>query len=113
MCSVEAKRLQSSCDHMYSTPTASAASRSDDAAERHLRVAVGFSPRIREEGDSRRYATRVSFPAKPWVKTHGYHHIVATRRPPISRPTRGLKPTATITSSLRDEICLRSFCSSP
>ena len=38
MCSVEAKRLQSSCDHMYSTPTASAASRSDDAAERHLRV---------------------------------------------------------------------------
>ena len=97
MCSVEAKRLQSSCDHMYSTPTASAASRSDDAAERHLRVAVGFSPRIREEGDSRRVAT-LEFVGLSAINLSS----VATRRASLSPPNRGLKPTATITSSLRD-----------
>ena len=101
MCSVEAKRPQSTCAQMYSTPTASAAaaaSRSDAAAERHLMVAVGFSPRITEGRDSRRVAT-LEFARPSAIRLSG----VATRRAYLSRPNRGLKPTATINPSLCDE----------
>jgi len=71
-------------------------SRIDEAAERRSTVAVGFSPRSSEERESRRVAE--SPPHRPFNRSS-----VATRRTPFYRPTRGLKPTATITSSLRDE----------
>jgi hypothetical protein len=86
---------------MHSTPTASSASCSDAAAERHLRVAVGFS-RL-QPTDQR----RGRFASSSALEFAGLSAInpssVATRRTSLSPPNRGLKPTATITSSLRDE----------
>jgi len=73
-------------------------SRSDHAAERRLMVAVGFSPRKVRNTESRRVATLESF-AGHAINRSG----VATRRPPVLRRDRGLKPTATIESSLCDE----------
>ena len=54
---------------------------------------------------SLRDATIVSV-SRPWVETHGYRRGVATRRTRRSwrgSPIRGLKPTATVVASLRDE----------
>ena len=77
------------------------------APERLLMVAVGFSPRTAAKTESRRVATLESDLARAINCSS-----VATRRPPISRSTRGLKPTATIVSSPCDEIRLRSYLSS-
>jgi hypothetical protein len=71
------------------------ASRSDSAVERHATVAVGFSPRTREGEEMCRVATPDHSPTN--------HSAVATRRNRSLGPNRGLKPTATITSSLCDE----------
>ena len=73
------------------------------AAERHLMVAAGFSPRTGAAEESRRVAT-----VESTLGLTVYRSTVATRRPPYCRRDRGLKPTATITSSLRDEIKTRS-----
>ena len=67
------------------------------AAERHMMVAVGFSPRS-AAAEPRRVATLDIAGARPINRSS-----VATRRLPICRPNRGLKPTATIGSSLCDE----------
>src|SRR5439155_10813027 len=85
----------------------STVSHSDSAAERHTTVAVGFSPRTGADAEPRRVATLESALGRTINRS-----IVAPRRPPISRSTRGLKPTATIVSSLRDELRLRSYHSS-
>ncbi len=108
MCLVEDNRRPRSSEQTPPMPMAfahSPASRSDGAAERHLTVAVGFSPRTAGKTEPRRVATIESV-----VGPATNHSSVAPRRPPIFRPSRGLKPTATLTSSLRDEIWLRSFC---
>src|SRR5882762_7940416 len=74
------------------------ASHNNPAAERHLTVAVAFSPRTSTDAEprrvatlempyqltqqpfKRRYATHVWLPTDPWVETHGYPHVVAPRR---------------------------------
>jgi hypothetical protein len=81
------------------------ASRRNGAAERHLMVAVGFSPRTGADTERRRVATlEIAYDPTP------NHSFVATRCRPALPRDRGLKPTATITSSLRDGIRLRPFC---
>ena len=64
-----------------------------------MTVAVGFSPRTAGKTIPRRVAT-LEIAQQPMPN----RSCVATRRPrPLSGVTRGLKPTGTITSSLRDE----------
>ena len=68
------------------------ASHRDGAAERHMTVAVGFSPRTGADGELCRvatpeinqHATHVRLPTEPLVETHGYHHVVALRRKPAA-----------------------------
>src|SRR5947207_11782650 len=101
MCLVEDNRTPRSSEQTSPMPTAlahSPASRSDGAAERHMKVAVGFSPRTGADAKPRRLAT-LEITCHPTSN----HSCVATRHPPALRRDRGLKPTATIVSSLRDE----------
>ncbi len=74
-------------------------SRIDEAAERRSMVAVGLSPRSGTEKASRRGATLESPPHRLFNRSS-----VATRRVTFIRANRGLKPTATISSSLCDEL---------
>jgi len=71
-----------------------------------MTIAVGFSPRTAGNTMPRRVAT-LEIAHHPMPS----RTCVATRRPAALRRDRGLKPTATIVSSLRDEIQLRSICS--
>ncbi len=106
MCLAEVTRCGSPCEDRGLKPTATIVSSLRDeeemhrnyAAERHLMVAVGFSPRTGADAEPRRVAT-----IDPAIGPAIHRSCVATRRPPISRSTRGLKPTATVMSSLRDE----------
>ena len=61
-------------------------------------VAVGFSPRF-DEGEEGVAERRLN-EADPAVVSS----IVAPRREPLPEPDRGLKPTATFTASLREEV---------
>ena len=85
MCSVEAKSREG-----------------NPAAERYLTVAMGFSPRTGASAVPRRGAT-AEIPCHPTTN----RSRVTTRRPSFPGPTRGLKPTAIITSSLCDELRLQ------
>ena len=113
MCLAEATRFESPCEVTSSTAPewnqmttsvssrASRSSRSDGAAERHMKVAVGFSPRTGADAESRRVAT-------PEIAHHSTPNRsrVATRRPPSLRRDRGLKPEQTearIRAQLPDE----------
>src|SRR5882724_8370752 len=101
MCLVEDDRRPRSSEQTPPMPMAfahSPASRSGGAAERHLTVAVGFSPRTTGKTERRRVAT-----FDPAIGPAIHRSCVATRRPPALQRDRGLKPTATGVSSLRDE----------
>src|SRR5881394_3144755 len=62
-----------------------------------MKVAVGFSPRTDGKTEPRRVATPDSALGREINLSS-----VAPRRRAVSPPPRGLKPTATLTQSLRD-----------